>query len=207
MDIIIFDYDGVIVDSLDLVIEIYNELAPQYDLEKLKEKEEFTKFFDHNFFQGLKENGIGPEVYEGLLKEMADRLAREVKDAPLFEGIKEVLKKLSQEYRLLIITSNLSYVIEEALKINDIKEIEEVVGAEKEKSKVKKIKRVEGKYPDSKIYYIGDTTGDIYEGREAGTITVAVSWGFHKKEKLELSEPDYLAITTEELLDIFILDK
>lgn len=207
MDIIIFDYDGVIADSLDYVVSVYNKLSPKYGLEKLKNKEEFTELFNGNFFDGLKEAGIKDEVSKPFLSEMADELANNVENTPVFNGMKDALKELSEKYRLIIITSNLKRVIESALEKNDIKEIEEVVGAREGKSKVKKIEKVKKENPESKIYYVGDTTGDVYEGREAGATTVAVSWGFHKRQKLESSEPDHLANTPEELLDIFILDK
>lgn len=203
MDIIIFDYDGVIADSLDYVISLYNDLSSKYGLPKLKNQEEFTELFDGNFFEGLKENGIDLKVSQELLPEMADQMAQNADKTPVFKGVKKVLEELSQNYKLMIITSNLSRVIESALEKNDIKVIEEVVGADKEKSKVRKIKRIEKKYPESKIYYVGDTTGDIYEGREAGVTTVAVSWGFHSGKKMNSSRPDYLVNKPEELLDIF----
>jgi phosphoglycolate phosphatase len=52
------------------------------------------------------------------------------------------------------------------------------------------------------IYYIGDTTGDIKEGREAGIKTVGVTWGWHSKEKMASAEPDYLFDTPQELLQL-----
>lgn len=202
-DIIIFDYDGVIIDSLDLVFSIYNDLAPKYNCQKLKNKQEFTKFFKGNFFDGWGDNGISHEDSEKFLQEMADKLAENTDKVSVFPGIKEALEKLAGKYRLMIITSNLSRVIEKALDKKNIKVIEEVIGADKERSKVKKIEKVKEKNPGSKIYYIGDTTGDIYEGRKAGVTTIGVSWGFHGEKTMNSAHPDYLVNTPDELLDIF----
>lgn len=207
-DIIIFDYDGVIADSLDFVIAIYNDLAPKYDLEKIKDKKEFTEFFNGNFFKGLDEAGIDPEVSEKFLKDMTDQLAEHTEKTPFFKGIKEVLEELSEKYELLIITSNLSRVVQKNLDQKGVAEsIEKVIGADKEKSKTKKIKKVKEANPEASIYYVGDTTGDIYEGREAGAVTVAVTWGFHGRERLKSSSPDHLADTLEELTAIFLPEK
>jgi len=52
------------------------------------------------------------------------------------------------------------------------------------------------------IYYIGDTTGDIKEGKEAGVKTVGVTWGWHSKALLAASRPDYLFDTPEDLLQL-----
>ncbi len=203
MDIIIFDYDGVIADSLETVISIYNKLASEYKLEKISDKKDFTELFNGNFFIGLNQSGIDPQVANNLLEEIADGLASKAKEIPLFSGVKEVLEKLSQNYKIMIITSNLSRVIESSLKANNIRVIEEVIGADKEKSKVKKIEKVKKKYPESKIYYVGDTTGDIYEGREAKVTTIGVTWGFHSIRKITSSKPDFLVNSPKELLSIF----
>lgn len=202
-DIIIFDYDGVIADSLDFVIDIYNDLAPKYDLDKIKDKREFTEFFNGNFFQGLKDNGIEPEVSEKFLKDMTDQLAEHTEKTPFFDGIKEVLEELANNYKLMIITSNLSRVVKKNLDEKNITSIEEVIGADKEKSKVKKIEKVKRENPESAIYYVGDTVGDIYEGRKAGVATIGVTWGFHDKEKMESAEPDHLIDSLKELKNLF----
>src|SRR6056297_196912 len=202
-DIIIFDYDGVIADSLDFVIDIYNDLAPKYSLGKIKDKKEFTEFFNGNFFQGLKDNGIKPEISEKFLKDMTDQLAEHTEKTPFFDGIKETLEELAENYKLMIITSNLSRVVKKNLDKKDITSIGEVVGADKEKSKVKKIEKVTKENPERAIYYVGDTVGDIYEGRKAGVTTIGVTWGFHDKEKMESAEPDHLVGSLKELEILF----
>jgi phosphoglycolate phosphatase len=51
-------------------------------------------------------------------------------------------------------------------------------------------------------FYIGDTVGDIKEARAAGVWTVAVTWGWHSRERLLAARPDFLVDTPEELLQI-----
>jgi phosphoglycolate phosphatase len=53
-----------------------------------------------------------------------------------------------------------------------------------------------------RTYYIGDTAGDIREARAAGVRTVAVTWGWHSRERLAATQPDFLVDTPEELLSI-----
>jgi len=40
------------------------------------------------------------------------------------------------------------------------------------------------------------------EGRQAGVKTVAVTWGWHSREKLAATGPDYLLDRPEELLKL-----
>lgn len=52
--------------------------------------------------------------------------------------------------------------------------------------------------------YVGDSPGDIKAGRNAGTATAAVLWGYHKKEDFaaEDAEPDYYIAEPTELLKL-----
>ena len=56
-----------------------------------------------------------------------------------------------------------------------------------------KIKEVVENYnlnPEETLY-VGDTSGDIDAGKEAGVKTMAVNWGIQCEEKLKEAEPDY----------------
>ena len=71
-------------------------------------------------------------------------------------------------------------------------------------SRSKKTNHIIDKYHVEKhdIYYIGDTAGDIREGREAGVKTVGVTWGWHTKDKMLAAAPDYLFDKPEDLLKL-----
>jgi phosphoglycolate phosphatase-like HAD superfamily hydrolase len=199
--VFIFDFDGVIADSLEAVISIYNRVCHKYGVKEINNKKEFTDLFNGNFYDGLAEAGIPQETSSGLLREITAGIVRETKNISLFPGVKEMLGILSRESELVIITSNSSRVVDEFLNNKKIKDIREVVGVESGKSKVKKIKIVKNKNPDAKIYYIGDTTGDIYEGRKAGVVTVAATWGFHGREKMISASPDVIIDKPLQLLE------
>jgi pyrophosphatase PpaX len=51
--------------------------------------------------------------------------------------------------------------------------------------------------------YVGDSRHDMQAGRAAGMRTVAALWGPVPRSELELENPDALARTPEELLEIF----
>lgn len=52
-------------------------------------------------------------------------------------------------------------------------------------------------------YFIGDSEVDVITGKNAGMVSVAVSWGFRDRVVLEEAEPDLLFDTREELLEFF----
>ena len=52
-------------------------------------------------------------------------------------------------------------------------------------------------------YFIGDSEVDVLTGKNAGMITLAVSWGFRDRAVLEAASPDAIFDTREELLEYF----
>ena len=46
--------------------------------------------------------------------------------------------------------------------------------------------------------------GDIVEGRQVGVGTIAVTWGWHSRKRLEAASPDRLVTTPAELLALLL---
>ena len=61
------------------------------------------------------------------------------------------------------------------------------------------------RYQDLPGYYVGDTKGDMIEGKKAGALTVAVTWGWHTREKLADASPDHMVHTPAELVTLLSL--
>jgi len=59
-------------------------------------------------------------------------------------------------------------------------------------------------HPSKNIVMVGDTTMDITGGKENGLSTIAVTYGFGKKEELQKAEPDYWAENVEELAEMLV---
>ncbi len=52
------------------------------------------------------------------------------------------------------------------------------------------------------VIIVGDAVTDIEMGKNAGISTCAVTWGAHRKEKLQLSAPDYIADSFSALFEL-----
>jgi phosphoglycolate phosphatase len=116
-----------------------------------------------------------------------------------------VVEALQKNNILLVISSNDSVTIQKALeKFGYDGYFQEVLGSDFMLSKKDKMTYALDKYQLSPedIYYIGDTTGDIVEGRQAGVKTVGVTWGWHDKKRMAAAKPDYLMETPEDLLKL-----
>jgi phosphoglycolate phosphatase len=81
---------------------------------------------------------------------------------------------------------------------------QDIFGSDFRFSKKEKIDYALAKYriARERAFYIGDTAGDILEARAAGVRSVAVTWGWHSRERLAAVNPDYLVDTPEGLLTL-----
>ena len=199
--ILCFDFDGVIADSFEDTMAFYNSNCEQYGLKPMKDREEFGRLWDRNFFKMIISLGISPFKLKKYIKRFREVFSTEYDHIKIFSGVREVISKLSKNYKIFIISSNFNSILVRYLKRHKIK-VDGVIGADKETSKVKKILSLKKEFPNLEVYYIGDTVGDVFEGKEAKVKTISATWGFHSRKKLEKAKPDYLANSPKDLLKI-----
>ncbi len=197
MGLVMFDYDGVIVDSFKQVCSDFLKACSANGF--VIDEEDFNCLHDDNCYRVMKEYyGLDERVIDAILQEY-EKIAEKNLNFHIIEGMRKAIKKIAEKHTVVVITSNISANVREVLHNNGITEFEDILGAEKEKSKIKKIRRAMKSYPSEISYYIGDTSGDMIEGRKAGAKTIAVTWGWHSADRLKKTDPDYLVNTPEEL--------
>ena len=201
-----FDYDGVLVDSLDVFATTFLAASRACGYTGIKTHEQVVRLFDGNFFEALVQLGLSSHKIDEILRDAHKRkMKRFFTEVKPFQGMHESLKAISVRNVLTVITSNDSQLVWQFLEKEDMTCFDEVVGADKERSKVKKIQKTMSLYQDLPAYYVGDTKGDMIEGKKAGVVTVAVTWGWHSAEKLTEASPDYMVHTPSELIKLLSL--
>lgn len=203
MKLLLFDFDGVLVDSLDVYEKTVTDCLQQIGQPLTRGREEFLELFEGNFYESLVQKGVDMDKFMAASVNILSQI--NYAEMKPFDAIRPVLRELAKNHPLIVISSNDTPTIAEALRLYDFNGIfQEILGSDFMFSKKDKILHVIKKYdialPD--IYYIGDTTGDIKEGKQAGVKTVGVTWGWHRKEKMAASQPDYLFDHPEDLLDL-----
>lgn len=197
--LVMFDYDGVIVDSLDLFTSVFISSCRDNGFLEVSTREDMMALFEENVYTAMSHYGLSAETIDNILKTFESRSTKYSDQLKLFNGMGDALKKISESSKVFIITSNVSGIPERVLQRNGITCYEEVIGADKEKSKIKKIRKTIEQYPLLCPYYVGDTKGDIIEGKTAEARTVGVAWGWHGADRLREANPDYLVYNPEEL--------
>jgi phosphoglycolate phosphatase len=203
MKLFLFDFDGVIVDSLEVYEKTVTDCLKDINQPLIQDREKFLELFDDNFYESLKNKGVDLNVF---MKASEDILAQvKIKDMKPFPAVAPVIEELHKSHCLIVISSNDYASIKEALELfNYDGYFREILGSDFMFSKKEKILHAAKKYQVElqDVYYIGDTTGDIKEGKQAGVKTVGVTWGWHSKEKMAAAKPDYLFDNPRQLLTL-----
>jgi len=199
----LFDFDGVVVDSLELYEHSVNLCLEKLGLPPFRSRQEFLRVFEDNFYEGIGKKGVDVPAFTKVSAELAPSLDYS-KVTPVRE-LEPVLENLSKRHTLAIVSSNSNYAIERILSgIGYGRFFDEILGSDFMFSKVEKIRHITERsgMQGNGTFYIGDTVGDILEAKQAGVKTVAVTWGWHTKEQLSVANPDSLIDSPEELLEI-----
>ncbi|PIY97098.1 MAG: hypothetical protein COY66_01270 [Candidatus Kerfeldbacteria bacterium CG_4_10_14_0_8_um_filter_42_10] len=199
--IFLFDFDGVIADTLNEVCQTFDIFFKRLGLIQ-PNREEVRLMYKRNIHDSLKERGVTEDNFKDLWALIRSREKEVEKRIRMYPHMAELLKKLSK-YNIYIVSSSSTKAIESyANRMGFGQYLKAILGAEAEVFKVKKINRIlndEGVNP-KEAYFVTDTVGDVIEGKKTGVNTIAVAWGYHKKEELEKTSPDYLFNAPEELI-------
>ncbi len=201
-NLVMFDYDGVIADSYQVFTTAFLEASQKSGFHEMDSKTNIMRLFDGNLFESLKAYALGDKMINQILRRFQVLVSPNIEKVKLFDGMADTLETVSETNKVYIITSNLSRVVHRALEVESVNGVEGVIGAETDRSKVNKIKKVMSRYSNLRAFYVGDTKGDMLEGQRAGATTVAVTWGWHAEKKLQEGFPDYVIHSQDELVTL-----
>lgn len=201
--VIIFDFDGTIADTLDVIVSITNRLAIEFGY-KPTSAEELAQFKNLTSQQIIVQSGISIFKLPFLIRKVKLELNKRITEIQPVTGIKEALFKLkSQGSCLVIITSNSKENVTTFLEANRLHNLFEFIytGTTFGKSKVIN-KFLRDQNIDAKdAIYVGDETRDIEAARRSNIQVIAVTWGFNSKAVLAEQNPDFLIYQPHELVE------
>jgi phosphoglycolate phosphatase len=190
-----FDFDGVLVDSLDILFDLFKRTWCALGAGREPRMRDLTHTPNLTFPHVAARLGIPPDRRDEYLRNIMALQATDAPIPPLFPGMRQVLERLALSHRLNVVSASSRSAIESALETNGVIHLfHRVCGAEDGDSKSEVIGALQRKSSPGggKGILIGDTVGDIRQGRTAGAITMAVTWGYQASERLASENPDYL---------------
>ncbi len=202
-----FDFDGVIADTFDRLFALSIAAQRRVATGRVPVKEDF-RILENLTFEGLAHRLEMPrEVVPQFLQATYELQQEEQGSVRIFPGMATLLKTLSQSSEIAIITSSSADLVRGYLMEHGILDsVDSICGRESGRSKEESILVNIEQFSSSpeQTCMIGDAISDIRYGKAAGVLTIGVGWGFQSSELLLRENPDHLATTPEELLEILI---
>lgn len=205
MSLILFDFDGTLVQTQFLAREIFNECAEEFGLEpiSLVDMKELQNSGARQLFSQQK---ISLFKIAQIVRRIQIGMEEKLLDLEPVKGIEKVLNQLHESgHRLGIVTSNSKENVERYVQ-KQRWEMFDIVHAERNfLGKGKVLKKIVKKYEISSSdgFYVGDEVRDIEAGREARLRVIAVSWGFNSRAVLQKSGADVVVGKPEEIFHFF----
>ncbi|MEG4249160.1 MULTISPECIES: HAD-IA family hydrolase [unclassified Microcoleus] len=202
--VIIFDFDGTLADTIDILLSITNRLSAELGF-KSATKEEIAQLSNLNSWQLLQYSGISIFKFPLLIRMLKSELRSEIPNIQLFPGIKEVLLELKEMgFQLGIITSNSRENVLASLERNGLQDTFTFIYSGSTFGKHKVINRwLKTEHINPKqVVYVGDEIRDIEAAKKTGINVIAVGWGFNSQEALAAHNPDFLIKHPQELIEI-----
>lgn len=205
---IIFDFDGTIVDTFEVGVNIVNRLADRFGSPEMgpREVKTFRNLGYRELLRMMRKKGLSWIKLIRIGRLIHKELHKEIDKVQLFDGVKKVLFELKANgYVLGILSTNTKKNINDFLQINGLGQIFDYVatcrmylGKTKRLKKLIKQRNLEAK----DVICIGDETRDVKVCQKLGIKIMVVTWGYHAKEALEGLKPDWMVDKPEEILKI-----
>lgn len=203
-NMVLFDFDGVICDSLGAAMVAFNELAPVFKYKGLnpEEKQLYRQIPTKKF---LADHGISSWKLPFFLYKMKENIRSQVPSLAPFPGLQETLDLISNKGAVAgILTSSSLENVQVFLKTHDIKGFDFIIHGSSLFGKDKRIKDVQEKSQAQHIIYIGDEMRDIEACQSAGIPIISVAFGYHAEGLLKPLKPDHLVSSYKEVQAILL---
>jgi len=206
MALIIFDFDGVLADTLDDMLNFAQAVCVELGYDRIPIPADLDALETMSFVEYGKQLGIPPH----LAGEFATRCLQRFIDKPyppkIFAGMAQVVEQLSPRHTLAIVTGNTTRAVENFLSENNIRQfVSAVFAVDQPGSKVEKIMKAKSQLTteNEAVYYVGDAVSDVHAARQVEVKSVAVSWGHQSLSKLINAQPDHIVHAPREIIELF----
>lgn len=179
-----FDFDGVIVDSLDIKTDAFGDLFKEYGEEVVQEVRayhldnggvsRYDKF--RYYFRHLLNREITQEIIDTLDKQFSRLVVEKVIEAPFIEGVIDVVGQLNEQGRdCFIISATPQGEIRSIVERRAIEHLfKEIVGSPQTKSKNLEYLLDKYKIEGDNALYFGDARSDYLAAQEHSVAFIGV---------------------------------
>lgn len=203
---IIFDWSGVVRDTVTNQMWIINQIFKKYGVREIS-TEEFRENWKQPpalFYQKYLPEGYNEEERTKLFQEL-----QLDKDCPKAVAFPEVVKLIhtckESGYFLAVVSSDFPETLLPEVQKYGLENVfnEIITDANDKLEPVQKIIK-DNNLNLQDTFFVGDSNHEVDVAKKVGIKSIAVTWGFTSEQKLSAHDPDYIAHNTEELESVIL---
>ena len=205
MALIIFDYDGVLADTLDDLISFGQQACDQLGVKHTVTQDDLSNLEVMSFATYGQACEVPEHLVDEFVKISLNLFAGKKSPPAIFDGMSEIIQHFSSQHKLAIVTTNSSQNVNLFLTQHGLSDLFHVVyGVDTPGSKAHKISLARERFGEESVFMIGDALSDIRAAKEASVTSIAVTWGHQSLETLQRGEPDYVVNSPSELVEVIV---
>lgn len=190
---VIWDWNGTLLDDIDISMEALNRLLEEQHLPKVLEKEEYRRYFQFPVIEYYKKVGFDFEKtpFSKLAQGYMDFYQPHSLQCSLHEDVKETLERLKQKgvVQYLLSASDLLFLKEQLAQYDITPYFSDIMGLDNihahSKAELAKDFVERAGLPKEQTIFIGDSVHDSEVARYAGCHCLLIADGHEHKEKLQ----------------------
>lgn len=197
---IVFDFDGTLVNSAEVMFKVFNNLAEKYCLKGFAQ-EDFRQFKDLAFKKKLR-------LFLFMIqkeKEFKYIYKQNLSAIMLFDGVEELLYRLKEKgFIVSILTSNAADNIWDYLQLRGLNIIDDIHSSKGLFGKSAALKKYMRKHrlSNKEVIYVGDELRDIKACKKLNIDIISVTWGIEGKEYLQATNTKFVIDEWSQIYDI-----
>ncbi|MDM5178595.1 HAD-IIIA family hydrolase [Massilia sp. CCM 8695] len=205
-DLIVFDWDGTLMDSTSTIVKCIQAAAKDLGLPIPRDDaaSHVIGLGLHEAMQAVMPN-IDPAFYPRMVERYRFHFLSKDHELVLFKGVREMLTELSQEAYFLAVATGKSRVglnrslnAVGLLSLFDATRCADETFSKPHPAMLQELTRELGQ-DMKRTVMIGDTTHDVLMANNAGAAAIAVQYGAHPHEQLSACNPIYSAESVAQL--------
>ena len=207
-DLIIFDWDGTLIDSIDWIARCLQNAAndTRHEIPTYQAAKEVIGLSIERAIEALYPDASAAEVIELVNRYETAYFSKKISPADLFAGVYEMLETLNDKgFKLAIATGKTREGLFEALTATNTAHLFCVTRcADETKSKPHPLMLEEimlhTQISPERTLMVGDSTHDLQMALNANIASIGVTSGAHDSEQLKIYQPLHCFLQPTELL-------
>jgi phosphoglycolate phosphatase len=204
-ELIIFDFDGTLADSLSWLMTVLDDVADRYGFMRL-DPAHMSHLRGCDIWQVLEHQRVARWKVPLVARHLRARMQRDIGRIRLFPGIEHALQRLAAGGgRLGIASSNSSRNVSAVLGASAglFRHLECGVSLNGKATRLKRLLEASG-VPPARAWYIGDELRDARAAAQVGVAFGAVAWGYTHVQTLAAAGAHATFASAEDLAEALL---